>query len=455
MGCVDSKFKIPKESPLSLVLKHWKTLAGSETPLKKEELCRLSLNAWPLFGQMRGIAWPKFGPFELDTVFRLISLLHVEQRWQEIRYAELFLFLLTRPELGIGDKENESSGKMEKAEMVLGRGKRKDRVKAAPIPQILFKNTGEDDLDMLISPDRRESSPGAPQIGLPAAAAVGGAGAAGAVVAPPGPAPAGQAGAVGGLPGAGMAAPGGVGISGGVGSGAAGAAPGTISTGLAAMATSTGAGTVGVTGLGPSPAAAAATGAGATAAVAGGAGAVPTGGASVLTDLGGGAGAAPFPTPPPPEGEASILGGGGRKEEPREFPISASHEKGTETHRQGKPIPAAERREKRGLPPFDKDTEAEGSTLQKLQKVIELSRPIGLDTPAHPFQPGDWVYVKWWNSDPLRARWRGPYQVLLTSLTSVKVAGREPWFHYSRVKRASAPGTTNQTEPDTDDEDVE
>ncbi|XP_051634190.1 uncharacterized protein LOC127466879 [Manacus candei] len=223
-----------------------------------------------------------------------------------------------------------------------------------------IENTGEDDLDMLISPDRRESSPGAPQIGLPAAGAAGGAGAAGAVVAPPGPAPAGQAGAVGGLPGAGMAAPGGVGISGGAGSGAAGAAPSTISTGLAAMATSTGAGTVGVTGLGPSPAAAAATGAGATAALAGGAGAVPTGGASVLTDLGGGAGAAPFPTPSPPEGEASILGGGGRKEEPREFPISASHEKGTETHRQGKPIPTAERREKRGLPPFDKDTEVEG-----------------------------------------------------------------------------------------------
>ncbi|XP_064510501.1 uncharacterized protein LOC135414112 [Pseudopipra pipra] len=105
--------------------------------------------------------------------------------------------------------------------------------------------------------------------------------------------------------------------------------------------------------------------------------------------------------------------------------------------------------------PTKTSTEHRGSTLQKLQKVVELSRPIGLDTPAHPFQPGDWVYVKWWNSDPLRAKWRGPYQVLLTSLTSVKVAGREPWFHYSRVKRASAPGTTNQTEPDTDDEDVE
>ncbi|XP_029821645.1 protein NYNRIN-like [Manacus vitellinus] len=109
----------------------------------------------------------------------------------------------------------------------------------------------------------------------------------------------------------------------------------------------------------------------------------------------------------------------------------------------------------RGRADLQKYLIALGSTLQKLQKVIELSRPIGLDTPAHPFQPGDWVYVKWWNSDPLRARWRGPYQVLLTSLTSVKVAGREPWFHYSRVKKASAPGTTNQTEPDTDDEDVE
>ncbi|KAF4794033.1 putative protein YagA-like protein [Turdus rufiventris] len=36
-----------------------------------------------------------------------------------------------------------------------------------------------------------------------------------------------------------------------------------------------------------------------------------------------------------------------------------------------------------------------GSTLQKLQNHMELSRPIGLDIPAHPFQPGNWVYMKW------------------------------------------------------------
>ncbi|KAJ7408523.1 hypothetical protein BTVI_59368 [Pitangus sulphuratus] len=43
---------------------------------------------------------------------------------------------------------------------------------------------------------------------------------------------------------------------------------------------------------------------------------------------------------------------------------------------------------------------SEGSTSQKLQKFIELSRPIGLDPPVHQFQPGDRVYIKWWDSEP-------------------------------------------------------
>ncbi|XP_056371414.1 uncharacterized protein LOC130266110 [Oenanthe melanoleuca] len=80
-----------------------------------------------------------------------------------------------------------------------------------------------------------------------------------------------------------------------------------------------------------------------------------------------------------------------------------------------------------------------GSTLQKLQRYIVLSRPIGLDTPAHPFQPGAWVYVKWWDSDPLQAKWKGPFKVLLTTFSAVKVADRGPWIHYSRIKKASAP----------------
>ena len=95
-----------------------------------------------------------------------------------------------------------------------------------------------------------------------------------------------------------------------------------------------------------------------------------------------------------------------------------------------------------------------GSTLQKLQNYIVLSRPIGLDTPAHPFQAGDWVCVKWWDSDPLQAKWRGPFRILLTPLTTVKAAGKRPWIHYSRVKKASAPETTEETETDTNEDDV-
>ncbi|XP_068856736.1 uncharacterized protein [Aphelocoma coerulescens] len=91
---------------------------------------------------------------------------------------------------------------------------------------------------------------------------------------------------------------------------------------------------------------------------------------------------------------------------------------------------------------------------KKLQNYIVLSRPIGLDTPAHPFQPGDWVDVKWWDSDPLQAKWREPFQILLTTLTTVKFAGKGPWIHYSRVKKASAPETTEKTETDTNEDDV-
>ncbi|XP_063280479.1 protein NYNRIN-like [Prinia subflava] len=94
------------------------------------------------------------------------------------------------------------------------------------------------------------------------------------------------------------------------------------------------------------------------------------------------------------------------------------------------------------------------STLQKLQTYVVLSRPIRLDTPVHPFQPGDWVYVKWWDSDPLQARWKGPFQVLLTTFTAVKVAGQGPWIHYSRIKEASAPETIATTKTDANDNTV-
>uniref|UniRef100_A0A8C0B871 Murine leukemia virus integrase C-terminal domain-containing protein n=1 Tax=Buteo japonicus TaxID=224669 RepID=A0A8C0B871_9AVES len=47
-----------------------------------------------------------------------------------------------------------------------------------------------------------------------------------------------------------------------------------------------------------------------------------------------------------------------------------------------------------------------------------------------------WVYVKSWTSEPLAEKWKGLYQVILTTYTAVKAWGKRPWLHYSRIKKA-------------------
>ena len=44
--------------------------------------------------------------------------------------------------------------------------------------------------------------------------------------------------------------------------------------------------------------------------------------------------------------------------------------------------------------------------------------------------------VKDWKHDSLSPHRKGPYTVVLTSPTVVKVAGVTPWIHHMRVKRA-------------------
>ena len=73
-------------------------------------------------------------------------------------------------------------------------------------------------------------------------------------------------------------------------------------------------------------------------------------------------------------------------------------------------------------------------TLWKLQEVTpdpasESSKPL--------FEPGTGVLIKTLGSggQSLKPLWEGPYQVILSFPTAVKVPGIDSWVHHTRVKR--------------------
>ena len=53
----------------------------------------------------------------------------------------------------------------------------------------------------------------------------------------------------------------------------------------------------------------------------------------------------------------------------------------------------------------------------------------------HKFVTMDQVWVKDWKHDSLAAHWKGPYTVVLSTSTAVKVTGVTPWIHHMRMKR--------------------
>ena len=53
----------------------------------------------------------------------------------------------------------------------------------------------------------------------------------------------------------------------------------------------------------------------------------------------------------------------------------------------------------------------------------------------HRFVPGDQVWVKDWKHDSLAPHWKGPYTVVLTTPTTVKVTGVTANIHHMRMKR--------------------
>ncbi|XP_078308549.1 uncharacterized protein LOC144617304 [Panthera onca] len=54
----------------------------------------------------------------------------------------------------------------------------------------------------------------------------------------------------------------------------------------------------------------------------------------------------------------------------------------------------------------------------------------------HRYRPGDWVYVKRHHRETLEPRWKGPYIVVLTTPTALKVDGIATWVHHTHVRPA-------------------
>jgi hypothetical protein len=75
--------------------------------------------------------------------------------------------------------------------------------------------------------------------------------------------------------------------------------------------------------------------------------------------------------------------------------------------------------------------QALGLTLSKINDWVLERLPVSLMTPMHPYRPEDAICVKEWNVQPLKPHWRVPFAVILSTLTTVKIAEIAPWIHYS------------------------
>ncbi|KAM7069284.1 uncharacterized protein WM277_003911 [Molossus nigricans] len=66
---------------------------------------------------------------------------------------------------------------------------------------------------------------------------------------------------------------------------------------------------------------------------------------------------------------------------------------------------------------------------------------------SQPISPGDRVPIKTLSPRPLHPKWEGPYTVVLTTPSAVKVLGISAWIHLSRIKKAPIPEEQPVLEP--------
>ncbi|XP_039742869.1 uncharacterized protein LOC120621528 [Pteropus medius] len=86
-----------------------------------------------------------------------------------------------------------------------------------------------------------------------------------------------------------------------------------------------------------------------------------------------------------------------------------------------------------------KSLQALQQTQNQVKGLIKATRPTPGTSQPHPHHPGDWVWIKKIQPASLEPRWDGPFPVILTTPTAVKVAGKRHWIHHTRLKAAQPP----------------
>ena len=88
---------VPKDSPLTCVLKNLKPL--SLTELKANHLKQLCTQMWPQYQLDNQDHWPVVGTFDFNILQNLINFLKQNGKWSEVPYAQAFWALWSRPSL--------------------------------------------------------------------------------------------------------------------------------------------------------------------------------------------------------------------------------------------------------------------------------------------------------------------------------------------------------------------
>ncbi|XP_023378458.1 uncharacterized protein LOC111731214 [Pteropus vampyrus] len=80
-----------------------------------------------------------------------------------------------------------------------------------------------------------------------------------------------------------------------------------------------------------------------------------------------------------------------------------------------------------------------------IRHLVSATRETpGQSLKPHSHSPDDWIWVKKVQPASLEHCWDGPFPVILTTPTAVKVDGRRHWIHHTRIKAAHPPQTSEQ-----------